>query len=427
MAVEAHTFSGISFPGRKAVGEIVQELDRQAKARKDYVLRSDKLKFVIRDNQFLLQTPTSDGNMLAPLSRRVHVQLANWMGMRMTDRLYKWLAYGEQSPEVEKALTKTGAPDTRRNWDVWANLCNDFLQREKAYRLVRFMADTHGTVYCRALLSDKYKIIGNGDFFFAIVEQLKSVGAEIWHARLSEDKFYGYAVAKGLTGQVNTDRAFDPGDGWSSRWYGKKDDVVNAAMAFGNSETGEGGCFLSNAILRRVCENYCVWHDLVSVTHIGKRTGIDTMLSQETIAAQNATFFLKIRDLVKATFDPVRFQEILDALNGATRDIIEDPEKAANALQVVFDISDERKTQLCHTFIRNSDMSRYGLLNAVTEYAHNDRLDPDTGFSMERLGCDLAGTTMESLYTRAEKLLAAKDKARPLAAVRSGADADFGL
>ena len=289
--------------------------------------------------------------------------------------------------------------------------------------MVRVMSDQKDNQFCRALLSDKYKIVSNADFFFSIVEQLKDLKAEIWHARFSEDRFTGYAVSEGISGQVTTDRTFDPGDGWISRWHGKEGDVLNAAMAFSNSETGDGGISLSQAILRRVCQNYCVYHDIVNAVHLGKRNKTDMMLSDETIMKANEVFFMKIKDYVKGTFDPAAFQKMIDAMNEATKEEVPDPDKAATALQLVYNISDEKKNAIRNMFVKNLDRSRYGLSNAVTEYAHDDKLDPDTGFEFERLGRELIETPMDKLYAKAEKAKKEKkEKEEPALAAISGND-----
>lgn len=419
--LQEHVFAGCKFPGRHRIGEILVELERQQKCRKDLVIASDKLRMRVCDGEFLLIVPVPKREpLMVPLSNRAHVQLAQRVGLPMRTRLYYWLARGTQNPDG-----KNGVKQAKRNWDVWANLVNAYLEREKNNMLVRLLDTADGHTYCRALLSDQYKIVPNSDFFYAIVDKVKEAGAEIWHARLSEDKFYGYAVAPHISGKVSTDRSFDPGDGWRSRWHGKEGDVLNAAMAFGNSETGEGGIFLSHAILRRVCENYCVWHDVMARTHIGKKQAADVMLSAETIAKQNEVFFMKVGDYVKGTFDAEVFQQMINQLDGATHDEVRDPEQAANALQLVYDLGEERKAAIRNMFIRDMDNSRYGLINAVTRYAHEHEADPDKGFDLEKLARDLAYSDMDSLYKKAAKVeKSTKQEAFAVAAVGSGNELD---
>jgi hypothetical protein len=404
-----HVHAGVSFPGRQAVSTIMTELERQKKERKDFLINSKNLEFKLVDRQILLKIdPGKGSNLLVPVGRRGWTQLAQWMGLRQSDRLYKWLAFGHQNPSSLKAHQKV-EPD--RNWGTWTDLINDYMHTEKEQRLVRCLADTNGQVYCRAMLSDKYNIISNADFFFCIIESLNAIGAEVWHARLSEDKFYLYAVAPGITGQISTDREFDPGDGWASRWYGKEGDVMNAALCAGNSETGEGGIFLSAAILRRVCVNYCVYHDLVSMTHVGKRYDpTDILLSDETIRKRNDFFFSKVTDLTRNSFDPDRFQKMLDDMNEATKDIVDDPERAADVLQYCFDISEDRKQRIRDMFVKEQDGSRYGLANAVTAFAHDSKLDADVGYALEKAATEIFKGNMSEFYDKAAKAKKEREK-----------------
>ena len=399
----SHIHAGVAFPGRQAVSTIMAELERQKKERRDFFINSKNLEFKVVDRQILMKIDSGKGgNLLVPVSRRGWTQLAQWMGLRQSDRFYKWLAFGHQNPSGLKGNQKVEAD---RNWGTWIELINDYMHTEKEQRLVRCLADTGGQIYCRALLSDKYNVISNADFFFCLVEALKVVGAEVWNARLSEDKFYLYAVAPGITGQITTDRTFDPGDGWESRWYGKEGDVMNAALCAGNSETGEGGIFLAAAVLRKATVSYNVYHDLVTMTHVGKRYDpTDVLLSDETIRKRNDFFFSKVTDLTRNSFDPDRFQAMLDDMDKATKEVVDDPERAADVLQYCFDISEDRKALIRDMFVKEQDGSRYGLANAVTTFAHNEKLDADVGYELECAATQLFKGSMSGFYEKAAKI-----------------------
>jgi len=408
-----HEYAGITFAGRKAIAEVLKELERQKEARKDVIINTSKLEFRVMDNQFTLGIglPTK---LFVPVTHRALVQLSHFMRIRMSDGLYKWLSEGHHSPGTRTSLKF----DAKRNWGTWCNLINDWLRAEKFNMLVRLMAHNDGLVYCRALLSDKYQIIPNADFFYAVADAIKDLkpggkAVEIWHARLSEDRFYLYAVAPGITGQVSTNRIHDPGDGYRSRWVGHAGDVYNAAMAAGNSETGEGGCSLSQAILRRATESYQIYQDVINKTHVGKRNDVDQYLSDQTLKDRNAYFFGKIRDLVKRTFDPDLFQSMIDAMNGAAQDEVADPDVALDAVALVYNISEERKKEIRNLFIRSCDNTRYGLASAMTEVAGKDTLNPDTGYGLENNAADLVlNVSMKAVHEHAAKLRKDKRSAR---------------
>jgi hypothetical protein len=411
--IETHVHAGLAFPGRRAVADVLKELERQKEARKDAVVRSDRLSLQVSDNQILLRTPVQGTDQLVPMNTRAWGQLLSMVGLPKRTPLYNMLMTGAKADSGRRRNTPEGKKfDPRTYWPTFTTMANDILQTEKHPLLVRLMDDSESRTYCRALLSDQYKIVPNDAYFYSIAEKLMEVGAEIWHARLSDDHFYGYAVSPGITGQITTDRTFDPGDGWSSRWYGKEGDVYNAAMAFGNSETGAGGCFIKQAILRRVCQNYCIYHDVVNLAHIGRRMGEELMLSEQTIMAENKVFFMKIGDYVSSTFDPERFQKMIDAINGAAKEAV-DPNQAetvAENLMFAYDISQERMAQIKRHFYAEGDYSRLGLANAVTRCAHAETHEAEVGFDLENLGADVIATDLEKMSKRAD--VARKEKAK---------------
>ena len=383
------TYAGCAFPAnRQGISTVLAELERQRKDRWDLTLNSKNLEFKLLDNQLLLKITTMDRSELVPVTRTVYSQMAGYLGIRMSDRFYQWLCEHPQS---------------------YANTVNDYLHTKREQRMVRCLKNLDGQLYCRAFLSDKYYIIPNADFFYAVFDALKSSKAEIWNARLSEDRFFLYAVAPGISGEVRTDRAFDPGDGWQSRWVGSEGDVLHAALAASNSETGEGGCSIAQAILRRVCINYCVLQNVLSKTHIGKRQESDVILSEDTIRHRNAYFFGQISDAVDNTFNPVVFEKFMNTINEATQDTIEDAEAATNALQLVYNISEERKNKIRNLFLIEHDFSRYGLSNSITNYAYSQEPNPEIGYQFEELGSTVLQTPMSTIVKKALALKALKN------------------
>ena len=417
--IEKHVSAGLKFPGRCEVADVLKELERQKEARKDAVIRSDRLALQVSDNQMFLRTPVQGTDQLVPMNTRAWSQLLSVIGLPRRTPLYNMLMTGTKADSGKRRRTSKGKEfDPHTYWSTFTTMANDIMQTEKQPLLVRLLDDSESRTYCRAILSDQYKIVPNDAYFYSIAEKLIEAKAEIWHARLSDDHFFGYAVSPGITGQITTDRTFDPGDGWKSRWYGKEGDVYNAAMAFGNSETGAGGCFIRQAILRRVCQNYCVYHDVVNMAHIGRRMGEELMLSEQTILAENKVFFMKIGDYVSGTFDPERFQKMVDDINGAASEAV-DPAQAetiADNLMFAYDISQERIAQIKRHFYAEGDYSRLGLANAVTRHAHADTHEAEVGFELEKLGADLLSTNLEKMSKRAdtvrkEKAKAAKEEA----------------
>lgn len=382
-----------NFLGIKSAEEILKELERRKSCRIDSVVSSDNIRFSIEHTQHepWILIPGHSG----PLTQRSASQLFELIGLPQRARYTQWLLHNARD------FPNTKGQESWVNQDLLLWTLNSFFGRMKFDRLIRMMKADDGTTYCRALLSNRYKIVDSYDLFFAILEQLSKIKLggkppEVWHARLSEDHFYGYAVAPGLTGQVDQTRTFSGGD----RWKGMPNDTYNAAICFGNSETGSGGIFIRQAIVRSVTKSYVVGEDMVSERHVGKRLEADADLSAETIKAWNTAFFSEVQDHVKNAFDPERFQAMLDRLNGATRDNVEDGVIATDALQVCYDLSEATKARIRNQFFKNGDMTRYGLVSAISETAAAD-LGADESVALEQASCDLSQLGMADVFKKA--------------------------
>jgi hypothetical protein len=407
-----HVFNHtITYPGRQKVGDIMKELEREAKEKRDLVVNSKHLRMQVVDGQLLLRVPNpkSKDTFLLPIPSRVHCQIAQWMHVRMGDGFYKWLIGGAFAPKGD-----SDSKERRRNWDIMCDVFNSFTKRQAERRLIRMLYNRKKTLYARAFLSDRYQIIDSSDFFFTIVGALQKMGAEVWHARLSDDKFYGYAVHPKSSAIIDLNKAGKgAGDHTFRRFAKDGKDEVHPAMVFGNSETGEGGCFMQQALLWTYCINYAITTKVLNKTHVGRRRGEEMLLKAETIKKENEVFFLKTADIVESTFDEERFKTYIKKLEGAHEEEVTDPEKAAQALQVCYDVSEDMKSKIRNTFLLKYPQTRYGLIGAVTEVGHADDLNPDEGVNLEELGARLIDTKVSDLVARADKELKRREAAKP--------------
>jgi hypothetical protein len=418
-------YPGIKYPGRMKVKEIFEELQWQAKNYEDYVLPTSKMVLVPNaEHGFVLDFCISDKDTRSvPLSRRAVLQIAQWIGLPTNSRLYKRLRWGTDNVKARR----TGKVSDRF-WATLLALVNDHFRLLKSRKLVRLLKDHDEQWYVRALMSDAYKIIPNDQLFMVAAEKIKTQEAEVWDARLSEDAFYLYAVAPGISAQIRTDRTFDA----EGRWVGDAGDAVNAAVMLRNSETGQGGCEVCPAIVSKVHGSYFVSHNSLSVRHVGKRHKMDMLLSSATIRKENSLIFDQVRDYIESTFNPDKFQEFVDTLNDATQDELEDPAGAAEAVRLVYDLSEERKNSVIAWLLESGDKSRYGLAKAVAREAHdNDRLGADEALHMERVSSDLitkqTALKLAKAYKSKAELKALKSAATAEESVDDSSDDDDAL
>jgi len=384
--------AGVTFKGRPAIENVAQELRRQSAARLDSVADTEDVRFMVAEDQFCVQVPGIDG--LLTINEHAHSQLAEYVGLPKSSRLYKRLRAGQSD-------------DVSQLWQTWADLYNAVFEKQPKRKLFRTMVDRSGERYLRAFLSDRYQILDNDSIFHAAFEAGNDAGAVPWHARLSDSNFYLYLVSETLTAEI--DRHMDGAARGDHKFYERQNgggggEVHHAACMIRNSEVGAGRIEIRPAIVNSVCSNYLVLDIAISKIHLGGKIEENDLLTAGTIRKKNELFFDELRDIVSGVFDPERFQKYIDSIHGATRDPVENPVEAANALQVVYGVSEERRDAILSNFAKGGDTSRYGLISAITLEAHsNDSVVPEVGVELETLGAALLGTTMGDVMDKYDK------------------------
>lgn len=380
---------------------IVQEIERQKLAKRDYVYPIHRLGFT--DSGLIVLSATNQTFVVADRHFIDWESAEKWLEQQRAegvDGADDWsIRIASGSPEMQlnptalrQLLSKMGIPKTLYDrlkddghGDLNGHLLRELMDRtptDKCF-LLRTM-DGH----VRAVLSDRYKLIDNADLFFLAAEVFQGAGAELWDARLWDDGFELHGVAPHISGEVTLDRTFDPGDGWQSRWVGGEGDVHNAAVRVRNSETGHGSCRVDMSILRRVCANLCVWSDGVSVIHAGGKIAEGVIKSDRTKELESEVVWSTIRDAVTTAFDEKRFSEYIERLNAATQvELPCEPRHAVDALAASLDLSVERKDAILAQLLQTGDRTKFGVIQAVTASAHDAA--PAIATELEELGARL--------------------------------------
>ena len=374
-------FEGVQFDGA-AIVRIAGELARQKESKRDFIYPANKLSYTDEGRLVLGATKTFDVGGVAYTSWQDAEAAAD--AASKEGKPSKITPLGEQG---EMPLNGTAASQLYARLNVPAkfvdhlrakeytktagNLFRDLLRQDDRRFLVRTLDGK-----ARAVLSDRYRILDNADLFFCAAEKFKEVGAQAWKARLWDDGFELFGVSGHIAGEVTTDRTFDPGDGWQSRWAGKEGDVHNAACRIRNSETGEGGLSVRLAIFRKVCANFNVWTNGVSQIHAGKTNQEEGLIfSDETRSKESELIWSKVRDAITTAFDPVKFKTYIDQLNGIAAEALAKPMEAVENVTKAYAITDDRKASILASLLGSGDLSRFGLVQAITATAHKADAD----------------------------------------------------
>jgi hypothetical protein len=233
---------------------------------------------------------------------------------------------------------------------LYATNVNTWFRKNPERRMVRTL-DTQA----RAFLSDRYQRIENEEIaavafpILADIPEVRVVSSEITDRRL-----YIQALSPRVQGEV------------------KVGDTVQAGVIISNSEIGHGAVSVQALIYRLRCKNGMVSSDGYRKYHVGKRIDDNEALwADDTRKADDTLTLKQVRDMITAAVDGVRFQERLLKLQGLTEGkVTGDPAKAVEALAQKVGATAGEQGGILRSLIEGGDLSRWGLLNAVTAQAH---------------------------------------------------------
>ncbi len=329
----------------RTLTELAIELDRQAKAKKDYVADTRKLHMEPEDNGGVILQGVNGGMKLRPIA---HGQMAASLGIPKTyyDRML-----AEQP-------------------DLLATNVNRWLDRQPAKKLIRCLDNE-----IRAVLSDSYRPLDNLDLAEAILPKLMELEAEVVSGEVTENRFYVKAITHRIQGEP------------------KKGDIIKAGVVISNSEVGQGSLHVQALDYRLVCLNGMIRESAIRKAHLGRGArGQDAIedareyFRTETRIADDRAFFLKVQDAVAAMFDAVRFEKRIDQYREASTRMIEAPvETVVEVTAARFGLNDGERSSVLQHFIRGGDMSNWGLSNAITR-ASQDVDSYDRATDLEALG-----------------------------------------
>lgn len=278
---------------------------------------------------------------------------------------------------------------------VASKMLDELMKITPETRLIRCM---DGNV--RAILSDRYRMIDNYDLAFAALDVVRSVGGEVIEASLSDSnmriKFTSTAIFDAISGEREQPK-WNYGGGLGNQDHLSKvsartggelpggPGTVHPLVTISNSETGDGGFNVRLGLMKAICFNLATVEDLISKVHIGGKME-QGLFTYETIAADNKVLFMKVRDMIRAAFEPEHFKRLVAMAQNAQNDVIANPTTAIHELAKDQGLSDDGRDRILEYFLRDYSQTRWGLAQAISRVAQ-DVDGSDSAASME----DLAG------------------------------------
>ena len=249
---------------------------------------------------------------------------------------------------------------------------NAWFQREPSKRMLRTLGGT-----ARAFLSNRYRRIDNmeiAEIVLPIIAQMD--GAHVESCQITDSRMYLKVVNTRLEAEVV------PGD------------VVQAGVIISNSEVGQGSVCIQPLVYRLVCSNGMIVNDAQTRrNHVGRVNSADAsflLYSDETLAAEDHAFVLKIQDTVKAAVDEARFSQVIGLMRSAKNAVMntQDVPGIVRLTSKEFHITEDESTGILQHLIEGKDLTLYGLSNAITR--HSQDVDSyDRATELESIGYNI--------------------------------------
>ena len=345
----------------KSLVELAQEIERQNASKKDFIAPVGSLKATV---ETVAEVPRVVMNLKGqdafPLTPYAHGQMAQFLEI--------------PKPYYDRMQAKRP--------DLLAASMNAWLEEMAGAKNPRRMLRTmDGKV--RALLSDSYRPLDNGDLAEAVLPVLQGMNLLILSSEITERRLYIKAVDQSITKDLP--EGFSMGDG-SHKIF----DTVAPAIVISNSEIGAGSLSIETSIFTRACTNLATFGASLRKYHTGARAELSedvyALLTTSTKRTTDQALWMQTRDLVAAAFNEAKFEATTQKLISARSDKIE-----ADVIEVVeraterFTWTQSEKSSVLQHLIKGGDLSRYGLHAAVTRTAE-DLGDYDRASEFERLG-----------------------------------------
>ena len=342
------------------LSELAAELERQQAAKVDYVADTRRMHFTtgFEDDQRprsmidLIGEGSSEATSDLLVLPHAHRQIADHTGI-------PWKFY--ERLRVERGLASLLDENVNR-----------LFHHEPKPRMIRTLDGQ-----ARAFPSDGYRRLDNHDLAETIIPILGEIPEVRFEScALTDSRMYIKALTPRVTGTV------------------KVGEEVCAGVFISNSEIGAGSLRVEPFVYTLACTNGMVipkglGGEALRRIHVGRRVEADEgfrVFRNETLMADDRAFFMAVGDVVRAAVDEVRFRDLVEAMQrAADSETVRDAPAAIETLATRERLSDREAGGILTHLAAGGDLSRWGVLSAVTRQAE-DVESYDRATELEELG-----------------------------------------
>lgn len=271
--------------------------------------------------------------------------------------------------------------------ELFAHNVNTWLGDKDSRRMVRTMAppiittlpdlnmepppDENLPAIARAFMSDKFRRIDNENILESVLPPLQNVeGCQVLTCQVTDKMMYL------MFAFVKREAEVVPGD------------VVQAGLIIKNSEIGMSRFVIQPYVHRLWCRNGAVVDVAgkdygLKMIHAGKRIDSDDNMiayRNETLQLDDQVLGMKMEDIVTSLATGPMWDDIVKGLKSAAVSTeVKQPIEAVQEVGKVCKLSETETNSVLTNLIKNGDLTRWGMGNAITSVA-NDIDDGEVGF-----------------------------------------------
>lgn len=343
-----------------SLSALAQEIERRANNKADFIAPSSKMSVEVVDNKPVLSLSGDAGVKQFGINGVAHGQLAEYAGIP--------LPYYRKMASEAPALLAT-------NVNRW------LADKGNERRMVRVLDND-----CRALLSDKYRILDHDELAEAVLPVLLDMNLLILSCQITSTRLYIKAVDRDIERQVPTGKFM--GDGGHTIF-----DCVAPAIIVSNSECGFGGLTVESGVWTRACTNLANFGASMRKYHTGARASVSdevfALLTDQTKKLTDAAVWAQTRDMVKGAFDVARFEATCKKLGDAAEQKIEgDVVEVVEVIGKRFGLGVDDRKGILARLIEFGSLTKYGISAAVTRHSAEVE-DYDAASEMEHIGAQV--------------------------------------
>jgi hypothetical protein len=341
----------------RTLQDLAAELERQTDTRKDYIAPQGKLEAVVTEAGTVALDGVNGQLEIAPYA---HGQLAEILNIPK--------AYYDRMKADEPALLAT-------NVNAW------FKKDPANKRMIRAIDNR-----VRAVLSPRYRPLDNFALANAILPVLFENKVQVMSTELTETHMYVKGILPALSDALPDGLAY----GGHNRIGTDRGHLV-AAIVISNSEVGDGALRVEPSVFTTWCTNLAVMQQsTMKKYHVGRAHEADAnweVFADETRKADDAAFFLKVRDVTLGAFREDLFRAAIASIRAAgDRPITSDDLPTVVEVAVVrLGLPEKAGTGILKHLAAGGDLTQWGLSSAITRLA-NDADDYEFASELERAG-----------------------------------------